>query len=122
MKEQCRRIILSVLAMMPVASISLAATSELSTEEGEVQKGLLLGDALKLKTMLFPDLETYSTIDAAYERFRKTSGIEDKETLNAEFRRALRVLQENNLLQMDEKYIASKVASGGGGGWGGGRA
>ncbi|MBI4127927.1 MAG: hypothetical protein HY459_02550 [Parcubacteria group bacterium] len=85
---------------MPVASISLAATSELSTEEGEIQKGLLLGDALKLKSRLFPDLETRSTIDAAYQRFRETSGIEDEETLNAEFRRALRGLQENNLLQV----------------------
>ncbi|MGK5087898.1 hypothetical protein WDW86_10100 [Bdellovibrionota bacterium FG-2] len=117
MHLQFRKLILTVLAVMPIASISLAATSELSAMEGEVQKGILLGDALKIKGQLFSDFETETTIDEAYVRFSKSSAIQDVNELNAKFDQALQTLLKNGLLQINEKNISSSVASGGGG-WG----
>ncbi|MGK5088256.1 hypothetical protein WDW86_11920 [Bdellovibrionota bacterium FG-2] len=117
MKLRFRKLILTALAVMPVASISLAATSELSAMEGEVQNGILLGDALKIKGQLFKDFETETTMDEAFARFSKVSAIKDEKELNAKFDLALQTLIKNRLLQINEKNISSMVGSGGGG-WG----
>ncbi|MGK5086888.1 hypothetical protein WDW86_04970 [Bdellovibrionota bacterium FG-2] len=118
MKLRFRKLILTALAVMPIASVSLAATSELSSMEGEVQNGILLGDALKIKGQLFNDFETETTIDNAIARFRDASAIKNEDELNAKFNQAIQTLMKNGLLQMNDKNLSSHIASGGGGGWG----
>ena len=106
-----KKTVLTVLAMMPVASISTVAYCQLNEMAGEEQNDLLQGNISEAHKMLMaPGTSTISVEDSKNYLSQQT-GITDPQALDEEFNKHVRVLVGKGLIEKNEANITSHIPS-----------
>lgn len=108
---QTRKLLLTLLAILPVASISTAAYCQLNELAGEEQNDLLRAKIAKARRLLLPSGAIRSTLEAAKNRLAHQTGIMDEGELEEEFNYHVQILIDNGLVDTDEKEILAKGPS-----------
>lgn len=106
-----RKALLTVLAMLPVASISTVAYCQLNELAGENQTDLLRFKISQARRLLFPQGVFTTTRQEAKERLARETGITDERALEEELSRQLKLLLDNGLIDMNELQAIGSVPS-----------
>lgn len=106
-----RHILLTFLATLPIASISMAAYSQLNELAGEDQSDLLRFQVTQARRLLFRNGVLTTTVQEARERFAYETGITDEQVLEEEFNRQMQILIENGLVETDERLVMAGTPS-----------
>ncbi len=106
-----KKIALSVLALIPIESISIAASSSILDLAGEEQNQNLISSLRSSRMLLMPvGVYNTSTIDAR-NRMANALGVSDETTLDIEFKKHLDFLHKNGIISFDENQIVSAAPS-----------
>ena len=97
-----KKALLTVLAILPVASISTVAYCQLNELAGENQTDLLRFKLSQARRLLFPSGVYTITRQEAKERLSKETGITDEQALEEELERQLKILLDSGLIEMNE--------------------
>ena len=106
-----KKFLLTLLAMLPVASISTAAYCSLSDMAGQNQTDLLRYKVAKARRLLFPNGVMTTTYEAARERLAQETGITDEQMLEDEFNRQIKILMDNRLIETNEMAMSAGTPS-----------
>lgn len=106
-----RKAILTLLAMMPVTSISTVAHCQLNAMAGEEQNDLLKDNISNSHKMLMAPGTNSISIEDSMNYFAQKSGITDPQTLDQEFAKHVKVLLDKGLIEKTEMNIRSQVPS-----------
>ena len=106
-----RKLLLSVLAMLPVTSISTPAYSKLNEMAGEEQSELFQTQVRTAKRLIFSEGAISTTVQQAKERISAQTGVTDEDALSQELEKQVQILQANGLIELNEMNIGSKSPS-----------
>ena len=106
-----KKMTLTVLSVMPIASISAVAYCQLNEMAGEEQNDLLHGQISTAHKLLMAPGTVTTTEDESKDFFSRQTGITDPKELDEEFQRHLRVLIEKGLVEKNETNITSHIPS-----------
>lgn len=107
-----KKFLLTVLAALPVASISTAADSKLTEMTGEEQNDALNKyDPSEARCLIMEPGTAMTTVDEAKNRLSRKTGITDERMLDTELRKQIQILRKHRLIEMDEANIIASVPS-----------
>ena len=106
-----KKTILTVLAMMPVASISTVAYCQLNEMAGEEQNDLLQGDISTSHKLLMAPGTTAISVDDSKSYLSQQTGITDPQALDEVFNQHLKLLVAKGLVEKNESNITSHIPS-----------
>lgn len=106
-----KRLFLSVLTMLPIASISTVAYSQVNELAGEGQTDLLRSQIREARHLLFEKGVITTSIKEARERLADEAGIQDEQVLEAELNRLVQLLLDNGLIEVNEVSMRSAAPS-----------
>lgn len=106
-----KKLTLTVLSVMPIASISTVAYCQLNELAGEEQNDLLHGQISSAHALLMAPGTVSTTEEESKAYLSQQTGITDPTELDDEFQRQLRVLVEKGLVEKNERNITSKIPS-----------
>lgn len=106
-----RKTILMILAMLPIASVSTVAYSQLNEMAGEGQTDLLRSKIALARRLLFPNGVLITSNQEAKERLSRQTGITDEYLLDEEFNRQVETLLENGLVEVNETFMRAATPS-----------
>jgi hypothetical protein len=98
------KITLSILAILPIASVAFAAESRLLELEGETDTDSLRNEIRSSRQMLFADGAAITSIEDARERFMSQT---DNMNAESEFQKTIEFLDSQGLISVNEKEILS---------------
>lgn len=102
---------LSILAALPVSTISIAAHSQLLDIAGEEQNFRLNEELMSAKRLLFPPGMIITTADQARSQIQILTGENDPIKLDEIIRLQVQKMLENGMIETNEHTIISKVPS-----------
>lgn len=112
MKNKMKLWAIYAISLLPISSISLAATSKFySLKDRESLLKLRSGDPIKLKSMIWSPLKLSVSYEDAYANFLKRSPLVDEDQNAQEFERILVILAEEGLVKLNENDIVSPAPS-----------
>ncbi len=107
-----KRIILSILAILPFKAVAFAAESRLTTEAGSnASSSTDWNKLIVLKALFFEPMAITTTREQAFERFVDKKGLRNSLKAEAEFKMLIEKMLEEGLIQADEKMIVSEIPS-----------
>jgi hypothetical protein len=106
-----KKMTLTVLSVMPIASISTVAYCQLNEMAGEEQNDLLHGQISTAHQLLMAPGTVSTTEEESKAYLSRQTGITDPKELDTEFQRHLRVLIEKGLVEKNETNITSSIPS-----------
>lgn len=106
-----RKVLLTVFAVLPVASISTAAYSQLNEFAGENQTDLLRCKIAQARRLLFPKGVLLTTREEAIERLSRETGITDEQALEEELDRQVQILMDQGLIETNEVQMRAATPS-----------
>ncbi len=106
-----KKVLLTMLAMLPVASISTVAYSQLNEQAGEGQTDLLRFKITQARKLLFPQGVLLTTRQEAKERLSRETGITDERALEEELDRQVQILLDQGLIETNEVQMRAATPS-----------
>ena len=107
-----RKFLLTVLAALPVASISAAADSKLTEMTGEEQNDALNNYNPSVARRLIMEPGTAATtVEDAKNRLSQQTGITDDRELDVELQKQIKILRDHGLIETRESNIIAPVPS-----------
>ncbi len=107
-----KKFLLTVLAALPVASISAAADSKLTEMTGDEQNDALNNyDPSTARRLIMEPGTAMTTVEEAKIRLSRQTGITDERMLDAELRKQIEILRKHRLIEMNEANIIAPVPS-----------
>lgn len=106
-----KKVLLTILAMLPIASISTTAYCSLNEMAGEEQNDILRAQISLARKLLFQTGVLTTTYEEARERLAKQTGIQDQYELEEEFNRQIKILLDNGLIETQEIKMVSRTPS-----------
>ena len=109
---------LSLLALLPMAAVSLAAEAKLNELEGEEQNDELRVALRQAYASLFPENVEQTSVNEAFKRFSQQRQLDPSARETHElFTKTLLLLEEKGILHINNALVSGRPPSFG---WGGG--
>jgi hypothetical protein len=102
---------LSILAALPVSTISIAAHSELLNIAGEEMNSKLPDELMSAKRLLFPPGVITTTEEQARAQIQNITGESDPEKVDEIVRFHIQKMLESGMIETNEHRIISKIPS-----------
>lgn len=111
MKNKFKIAMVYIVSLIPISSISMAATSKYYTLKDKENMEKLKVDSYKLKSMIWSRMKTNVTYEEAYANFTSRTSLKNQQKVDIEFERILEVLANEGLIKLNEDNIMSPAPS-----------